>query len=289
MYTTDPCIDICQDGVFKAVFTKDCPPSRAAITSLLSAFVEREVSILTIQTNEPPIDDVRQHQIRFDISVKFDNGELADIELTVNPKAGEYLRMEYYAARLFAGQDIRSADRTFGDLKHTWQISFIAGRPVFKDAAWFHKFEYYDPKRGISLGGRTAILGIELNKLGETVKKPAEAMSRQERWAVYFGYYTDPGRRKLLREIEALEEGIGMAETVVKGFTQHELEMLREISEHRRQMDYQEDMIEMRKEAWAAGLAEGRAEGRIEGQKQLLDLLEGGKSLDEARRILGLA
>jgi hypothetical protein len=40
-------------------------------------------------------------------------------------------------------------------------------------------------------------------------------------------------------------------------------------------------MIEMQQEA--------RAEGRAEGQRQLLDLLESGKSLEEAKRILGLA
>jgi predicted transposase YdaD len=86
-----------------------------------------------------------------------------------------------------------------------------------------------------------------------------------------------------------MREGIGMAETVVQGFTQHELEVLREISLHKRQMDYQEDLIEMQQEARDKGRIEGRAEGRIEGQRQLLDLLESGKSLEEARRILGLA
>jgi hypothetical protein len=162
-------IDICQDGVFKAVFTKDTPQSRAAITSLLSAFIEREVSIINIQANEVPIDDVRQRQIRFDISVKFNDGELADIELTLNPKPGENLRMEYYVSRLFASQEIKGAGRSFGDLKASWQISFIAGHAVFKDSAWFHRFEYYDPERRISLAGRTAIVGVELNKLGELV------------------------------------------------------------------------------------------------------------------------
>jgi predicted transposase/invertase (TIGR01784 family) len=299
-------IDICQDNVFKAVFTKPTPQSRAAITSLLSAFVEQEVSVLTIETNEPPADDTRQRQIRFDISAKFNSGELADIELTLNPKSGENLRMEYYAARLFASQDIRGLGRGFRDLKPAWQISFLAGRPVFRDAAWFHRFIYYDPERGISLGGQTAIIGVELNKLGEAAKKGVEEMSRQERWAVYFGYYRDREKQGLLREIEEKEEGIRMAKTVVKGFTQGELEALREISLHRRQMDYQEEMLarerrlaralakrrreglaQGREEGRAQGREEGRAQGREEGQKQLFELLESGKSLEEAKHILG--
>ncbi|MDR2134944.1 MAG: hypothetical protein LBP27_07555, partial [Treponema sp.] len=82
------------------------------------------------------------------------------------------------------------------------------------------------------------------------------------------------------------EEGIRMAEEVVEGFTRDELEMLREISLHRRQMDYQEDMLEL-EEAHARGLAEGLEKGLAQGQKQLIDLLESGKSLEEAKRILG--
>jgi flagellar biosynthesis/type III secretory pathway protein FliH len=77
-----------------------------------------------------------------------------------------------------------------------------------------------------------------------------------------------------------------MAEEVVEGFTRDELEMLREISLHRRQMDYQEDMLEL-EEAHARGLAEGLEKGLAQGQKQLIDLLESGKSLEEAKRILG--
>jgi predicted transposase/invertase (TIGR01784 family) len=268
-------IDICQDAVFKAVFTKPSPQSETALSSLLSAFVEQKVSVLNIQANEIPLDNIRQRQIRFDISVKFNSGELADVEITLNPKPGENLRMEYYSARLFGGQDIKGAGRSFKDLKATWQISFLAGRTVFKDRAWFHRFKYYDQERGISLDGRTAIIGVELSKLGEVVKKPVGEMSLKERWAVYLGYYRDEGKRKVLKEIEEYEEGIGMAEAVVNGFTQHELEMLREISLHRRQMDYQEDMIEMQEEA------------RVQGQKQLIDLLESGKSLEEAKHILG--
>jgi predicted transposase/invertase (TIGR01784 family) len=295
-------IDICQDGVFKAVFTKPTPQSRAAITSLLSAFVGREVSILTIEPNETPIDGARQRQIRFDISVKFNSGELADIELTLNPKYGEHLRMEYYSSRLLAAQDIRGVDRGFRDLKPTWQISFLAGRRVFRDAAWFHRFIYYDPENRISLGGQTSIIAVELNKLGEAAKKAAWEMSRKERWAVYFGYYRDPEKQGLLRAIEETEEGIGMAETVVNGFTQNELEMLREISLHRRQMDYQEEMRERKKRLERAvargqrkglaqgleqGLVQGMTQGLEQGRKELFDLLESGKSLEEAKRILG--
>jgi len=42
-------LNICNDAVFKAVFTKDTPESRTALKSLLSAFLERELSVLVLE------------------------------------------------------------------------------------------------------------------------------------------------------------------------------------------------------------------------------------------------
>ena len=68
-------IDICMDNVFKAVFTKDTPASRSALSRLVSAIIGRDVEILTIDTAEPPIDNLRDRQIRFDITCKTGDGE----------------------------------------------------------------------------------------------------------------------------------------------------------------------------------------------------------------------
>jgi predicted transposase/invertase (TIGR01784 family) len=273
-------IDICQDGVFKAVFTKDSPQSRAAITSLLSAFIEKDLTVVTITANEVPIDDLRQRQIRYDISVIFNDGERANIEVTVNPKPAENIRMEYYVSRLFLSQNIRGKDRSFEDLKAAYHLSIIAGHDIFKDKAWAHRFEYYDPVRNITLGGRTAILAVELMKLDEVVKKPPEDMSRQERWAVYFGYYQDSRKQGLLQEIEALEEGIKMAETVVQGFTKEELEYMRETSRIAQELDWNGYLREAKEE--------GIAIGEKLGSQKLIELLESGKTLEDAKRILGI-
>jgi hypothetical protein len=134
MNNSDYIIDICQDGVFKAVCTKDTPQSKAALTSLLSAFIGKELTVLTITvtTNEVPIDDVHERQLRYDISVRFNDGELANIEITVNPKPAENIRLEYHLARLFVSQGIKGQGRSFSDLKPTYQLSIIAGHKVFK-------------------------------------------------------------------------------------------------------------------------------------------------------------
>jgi hypothetical protein len=44
------------DNVFKAMFTKDIPESKGALSKLLSAVIGFEVSVTAITANEPPID-----------------------------------------------------------------------------------------------------------------------------------------------------------------------------------------------------------------------------------------
>ena len=71
---SDDIIDICKDNVFKAVFTKDTPESEAAMLGFLSEFTGRKISAVTILKNEPPIDNIRDRQIRFDINCEAEDG-----------------------------------------------------------------------------------------------------------------------------------------------------------------------------------------------------------------------
>ena len=82
---TDDIIDICQDNVFKAVFTKDSPESERALAGLLSCLIGRQLSVITIVANEPAPDNLRDRQIRFDINCKAENGELVNVEMTMYP------------------------------------------------------------------------------------------------------------------------------------------------------------------------------------------------------------
>jgi hypothetical protein len=140
----DDIIDICQDNVFKAVFTKDSPESVKALADLLSCLVGRQLSVITVVANEPPVDNVRDRQIRFDINCKCENGELVNVEMTLCPDDFEPVRLEFYTGKLFIGQDIRGKDKTFDDLKPAYQISFLVNRTFYHDAAIVHYFEYYD-------------------------------------------------------------------------------------------------------------------------------------------------
>jgi hypothetical protein len=89
---TDDLIDICYDNVFKAVFTKDTPASQGALSKLISALIGQDISVTAISANEPPIDNLRDRQIRFDIACKAENGERINVEMSLNPDPFEPVR-----------------------------------------------------------------------------------------------------------------------------------------------------------------------------------------------------
>jgi hypothetical protein len=133
-----------------------------------------------------PVDDLRQRYLRFDIACKTGKGEPVNVEMSFNPDANEPVRLEYHAARLFVGQDIHGNDKTYTDLKETYQIAILAKKTFFSDENFAHNFLYYDPETNISLGGRTRIITIELVKTKPIVDKPLEEMNNAELWAVFF-------------------------------------------------------------------------------------------------------
>ena len=82
---TEEILDIRYDIVFKAVFTRDTPASKGALSRFISAFICRDIIVITIKANEPPIDNTRDRQIRFDINCIAETGEPINVEMSLNP------------------------------------------------------------------------------------------------------------------------------------------------------------------------------------------------------------
>jgi predicted transposase/invertase (TIGR01784 family) len=260
-------LDIRYDPVFKAVFTRDTAKSRGALSDLISALIGRTVAVETIAANEPSIDDLRQRYLRFDITCKTEKGELVNVEMSFNPGKDELMRFEYYAARLFTGQNLHGKEKRYEDLKETYQIAILAKEQFFPDKNLTHNFLYYDPDTRVSLGGKTRIITVELVKTKPIVDKPVKGMTNAELWAVFFQYLTDEEKRAKIIEIINHEEGIAMAAETLGTFTQNELEYIRQTTLLKRELDYQSDMAHDRERMAKArdnGLQEGLTKGRNE-------------------------
>jgi len=282
-------LDICWDNVFKAVFTKETRDSRTALSRLVSAIIGRELEALDITANEPAADSTSDRQIRFDINCRTADGERVNVEMCLNPDSYELARLEFYAARLFCSQDMKGADKTYGELKPTYQIAILVNRALIPGDDFFHEFGYYDHVRGVSLGGKTRILTLELSKLEEVARKEVGEMSNHELWAVFFRYLRDPSMREKLNEIAAREEGIAMAGTVLMGISRNEAERARLESEYKYEIDLQSKLGGAKREGRLEGRLEGRQEGLQEGMlKVAMNALAEGTSVEFVRRITGL-
>ena len=60
--------DIRYDHIFKAVFTRDSPCSKGALSALISALIHRKVIVDTIVANEPALRSTFNRAIRYDIA-----------------------------------------------------------------------------------------------------------------------------------------------------------------------------------------------------------------------------
>ncbi|MDR1586499.1 MAG: Rpn family recombination-promoting nuclease/putative transposase [Treponema sp.] len=241
--TEDRLIDLRYDKIFKAVFTQNTPASRKALTSLLEANLKRRLDIVTVIANEPAAQSKTDRQIHYDIACTFNNGELADVEMTLWPKWVEPLRIEYFLSRLFASQDIRG--REFSQLKRSYQIS-ILGDSLYKDSHAVHWFEYYDKERELRLGGRTTAITLELRKLERLAERPLEETSGQERWGLFLRYASEPERLSLVNRLLEIEEGIAMAGEAILELPQSQIEEIRRISRDKYLMDKAQDEYDLR-------------------------------------------
>jgi hypothetical protein len=80
-----------------------------------------------------------------------------------------------------------------------------------------------------------------------------------------------PAEETASTEIEEKNQNTVPVKAVVKGFTQEQLEYLREMSRHKQQMDWQVDLLEAKRK--------GIAIGQEQGQQKLIDLLESVRGL----------
>jgi predicted transposase/invertase (TIGR01784 family) len=288
-------IDICYDNVFKAVFARNTAESLGALSKLISALIGQELRVLSLVANEPPVDNLRDRQIRYDINCQTGDKKQVNVEMSLNPDPFEPIRLEFHAGKLFSGQDIRGKDelgseKTFDLLKPTYQITVLAKRRFFEDGEFFHTFEYYDPEHKVSLGGRTKILTLELSKLDLAAEKPIHEMTAPEHWAYFFRYLTDKTKRRRINEILEQEEGIAMASEVLMTISRDEHERVRLLSELRAELDHQSRLGHARKEGREEGREEGLKEGRKEGiQETARNLKALGVPLEQIAQGTGLS
>jgi len=121
------------------------------------------------------------------------------------------------------------------------------------------------------LCGRTRIFTLELSKLAEIARKPAEEMSNAEFWAVFFRYHKDQKMRAKINKIAGLEEGIAMAGKTLLNISRDADQRARLESEYKGQLE---------------GRLEGMQEGRLENRMEIPELIAKGYSAEDLKKAL---
>ena len=201
----------------------------------------------TIIANEPPITDITNRQIRYDIACKTITGEKVNIEMSFFPPIWEKERIEFFAGKLFTEQEIRGADKSYSDLMETFQIAIICNTEYFKDERLIHRFRYYDEESMMPYGGKSWIITMELCKASQFLDKPVNELGTPECWALFMEYLTSLKERSIINEILKQEEGLTMASEELMKISRDEEERARLTSELKYILDMQSYQTEIKR------------------------------------------
>ena len=148
-------------------------------------------------------------------------------------------RLELFAARLFARQDLRGSDKSYADLQEAFQIAIVGNTRLYPDDSLIHRFRYYDEENDVAFNSKESIITMELSKASGLLDKPMGELGKAEAWAVYLEYLTDVTKRSTINGILKQEEGIAMASEEMKEISQDFEEWARLESRVKYEMDMQ--------------------------------------------------
>jgi predicted transposase/invertase (TIGR01784 family) len=265
----DNLLNIASDPIFKAVLTKDTEESRAALRDILSTYIGSPIDSVEVKQNEPAVDYSDEKQIRFDISCKFSDGRLADVEMTRFPSEFETERLEWYIYKLFISQNIKS--EIYGSLKDVYQISFLDTGPKTsmwggpKDHFMVHNFMQYDHEHNVDFGGKVHIITVELGKLPE---KSIDQLDDREEWGYFIKHGSEKDKIPEINKLIQKKEGIKMAAETLITISKDENERARLLLAEKNHLDWLDGIRagERRGERKGINIGEARAAAKFQPQ-----------------------
>ena len=116
------------DYVAKRVLTAENPKSKQALIDLLNSALKLvdgdSVVDLTVINPEIPVDGKHHKKSKFDIRVRFQNGEQGIIEVEWGKKKDDFKkRSQFIISKAYASQDI--SGKTYADLKRCYLICIV--------------------------------------------------------------------------------------------------------------------------------------------------------------------
>jgi predicted transposase/invertase (TIGR01784 family) len=250
-------LSLLQDIVFKDVFTADDDDSRKALSRLISVCIHREVSAVQVLNSEVSPEYAAGKMVRFDIHVKFNDGETADLEMQMGPSDDNISsRAVFYAVRLLSGQGTRGED--YADLKQAYQIFFFNGLLFPGRSSFPRRYHLAEDTEHDRLSDLIEILFYELGKLEPKAQAILEGresvknLTDEERWCLYLKYHRDEDKVELIKELIREDEGLMSTERVLDKVSQDYEEWAKALFWEKAEMNYRSGMGRVIRERDAA-------------------------------------
>ena len=246
------------DPIFKAIFTQGTKESDLALSGLISAAIGKKVTELTLQPNELPVDIPDNMQMSFDVSVVFNDGERADIELQGRQYDYDYgARAEIQTARLL---NLNARKGSNWHVEKVYQISVVNFEFDKDDNSTLSWYTMKNDSGG-RLGDRLNVIFLDLVKIRRLKGISPEKLSPIEKWGMFFAFADDPNLQDYLEQVKMSEEDIMAADLIVKTMSEEDANWALENSYYIAQNDYGARMEAAEKKGLERGLEKGQKIG----------------------------
>ena len=266
------------DWNFKAMFTQETEGSQIALKSFLSSVLGRKIKKAIVTANEPAVDAPSQMQMTFDVSVKFDDGEKASIEMQGQARKYDYaVRSEIHAARLLNNNAKKGSKWKANKVYQISVLNFHYKKGDKSEMSWYTMRD----GKGNGLADRLNVIFIDLLTIKKLVGTPVEKLTPLQKWGLYLSYVDDESKIDYVDKIADSEGGIMEAKAVIERMSEEESNWFREFSRDTAIRDYNSDM----EAATEEGIAKGAREKALEDAR---NLLAEGDSPEKVSRCIGL-
>ena len=246
------------DWNFKAMFTQETEGSQIALKSFLSSVLGRAIKEAAVAANEPPVDAPSQMQMSFDVSVKFDDGEKASIEMQGQARKYDYaVRSEIHAARLLNNNAKKGSKWRANKVYQISVLNFHYKKGDKSEMSWYTMKD----RNGNGLADRLNVIFIDLLTIKKLVGTPVEKLTPLQKWGLYLSYVDDESKVDYVDKIADSEGGIMEAKAVIERMSEEESNWFREFSRDTAMRDYNSDM--------EAATEEGAKKNAVENARNL--------------------
>lgn len=277
------------DYILKSILTR--PESKPVLMDLISSVIGRTVVNVELRNNELVVIDINEKNERLDVNCTIDSGDQVNVEIQASRMeeriAGEHRnfinRTIYYLTDLHSSQKSKGVD--YFDIARTYQITFCMYTVFPNYHGYINPINMRRPDGELISDQINAVI-IELSKLGEMLKKPAENMTPLDMWSVFLRYVDDPKQRKLINELIDRKEALGMAGEALLTISKDEHERAKFLSRKK----FENDLYSNMRTAEIRGENRGREEGSNNRAFNIArNLLDMNMTIDDVVKSTGLS